>query len=66
MRVEVVLRHPDRGDDVRVHDRLLTIGEVVQTDQEWWRVTSEEPPTIIGASLRFVCVPADTPPDVLT
>jgi hypothetical protein len=61
MRVEVVLRHPDRGDEVTVHNRPLTIGEVIQTDQEWWRVTSKEPPTIVGASLRFVCAPAARP-----
>ena len=60
MRVEVFLRHPDRGDEVTVHDRPLSIGQAIQTDQEW-RVTSEEPPTIVGASMRFVCVPADLP-----
>jgi hypothetical protein len=62
MRVEIVLRRAGERDETRLHDRRLAIDQLVQIDQGWWRVSEEDAPTMVGASLRYVCVPAPAPP----
>lgn len=57
IRTEVVLRRSDAGDEIHVHDKRLSIGDVIQIADGTWRVSSEEEPTRIGTVARYVCHP---------
>jgi hypothetical protein len=51
---EIVLRYPDR-DEVRVTDRPLPEGEVVEIDGTSWHVVLDREPADIRATARYLC-----------
>lgn len=55
MRIEVVLRSAEAGDEVWFHSKRLRIGDVIQAGTGSWRVIAEESPTHIGVQARYIC-----------
>jgi hypothetical protein len=60
LRVEVVLRSAEADDEVRFHSKRLSIGDVIQTDDDFWRVVAEEPPAGVGIHARYICARAES------
>jgi hypothetical protein len=60
MRMEVVLRSSGAEDEVRFHSKRLSIGDVIQTGTDFWRVVDEEPPADVGIQARYICARAQS------
>ena len=60
LRMEVVLRAAGADDEVRFHSKRLSIGDVIQTGADFWRVIAEEPPAGVGIQARYICARAES------
>jgi hypothetical protein len=60
LRVEVVLRSSEADDEVRLHSKRLSIGDVIQTGADFWRVIAEDPPAGVGIQARYICARAES------
>jgi hypothetical protein len=56
---EIVLCRPD-GDEVRVTDQAVAVGETLVIDYTPWTVIAQEPATDVQANARFMAQLAKT------
>ena len=54
-----VLLHRDEGDELRLTDEPLRVGENVSIAGQRWLVEREEPAEQPGAEARYICVPSE-------